>query len=121
MTGKRKRRRAKNAKKSTPHHNVYVIELDAKVMTNKKFLNANPNFDPDKACYYVGMTGHTPRKRFNQHKANYKSNRFAREYGLWLRKKKFKKYNPMTFEQAVEREKQLADDLRAKGHAVWQH
>ncbi len=117
----RRRRSRRKSKKQTPHHNVYVIELDKKVLTEARFVRANPNHDPDKACLYVGSTGHTPRKRFNQHKADYKANRFVRDHGLWLRKKLFRKHNPMTWAEAVEREERLAEELRARGHAVWQH
>ncbi len=121
-----KRRRKKSPKKkkrraNIPHHNVYVIELGKKVLQEKKFLDANPKHDPEEACFYVGMTGHTPRKRFNQHRANYKANKYVREYGLWLRKRIFNKYNPMTYDDAAKMEVELANRLRAKGHAVWQH
>ena len=121
MAPKPKRRRKGKKGKAAPHHNVYVIELDKRVLADPRFLKENPNHDPEKACFYVGMTGRTPRKRFNQHKANYKANRYARKYGLWLRKRRFQRYNPMTFEDAVKKEKELAEELRAKGHAVWQH
>lgn len=121
MAPKRKRRRKRKNGKAVPHHSVYVIELDKRVLADARFLRANPNHDPEKACFYVGMTGNSPRKRFNQHKANYKANRYARKYGLWLRKRIFKRYNPMTYDEAVKIEIELAGELRAKGHAVWQH
>ncbi len=120
MAGKTKTRAKRKKGKSAKTFSVYVIELKKEVLSVPKFVKANPDHDPDKACFYVGMTGHTPRKRFNQHKANYKANRYARDHGLWLRKRKYQSYNPMTFDDAVEKEKELAENLRAKGHAVWQ-
>ena len=45
------------------HHNVYVIELDSRVLRSRKFLAANPGRDPAKPCVYVGMTGLSPAER----------------------------------------------------------
>ena len=36
-------------------YNIYVIELDKAVLKEKKFLEANPKFDENKPCVYVGM------------------------------------------------------------------
>lgn len=108
-------------KVAQPHHNVYVIELDRAVLTNKTFLAKNPDHDPAKACLYVGMTGKTPEERFKQHKAGVKSCRYVKKYGLWLRPKLFKHFNPMTFEACQQKEVELAKKLRAAGHAVWQN
>ena len=103
------------------HHNVYVIELDKKVLEIRRFREANPNCDPELACFYVGRTGLTPEERFRQHLEGIRPNRYARKYGRWLRRRLYQKYNPMTFEDADKKEKELAEQLRAKGHAVWQH
>ena len=67
------------------------------------------------------MTGPTPDERFENHKKNHKANCFVRDYGLWLRKKIFQRFNPMTYEDACKEEEALAIKLREKGHAVWQH
>ena len=112
---KRKKRRAPARIK-----HVYVIELDPKVLRHKKFCDRNPDHDPAKACLYVGKTGRTPDERFKQHKAGFKSNRYVREYGKYLRRRLFSKYNPMTEKEAVAREVALAEELRRKGYAVWQ-
>ena len=100
---------------------VYVVELDKAVLNKKRFVAANPNHDPDLACFYVGMTGLTPDERFANHKKDHKANRYVRDYGLWLRRRMYEKYNPMTYEDATVAEKEIAEKLRAKGHAVWQN
>ena len=114
---KKSRRKTKPAKT----HSVYVVELDKEVLKSPKFVKANPDHDPDKACFYVGMTGLTPEERFKNHKADHWANSYVRDHGLYLRKKMFQKFNPMTREEAVKKEKELAEDLRAKGHAVHQN
>lgn len=101
-------------------YNIYVIELDRAVLDEPKFIEANPGHNPEKACLYVGMTGLNPDERFKKHKAGHKSNKYVRKYGLWLRRRLYKKYNPMTYEEAQRMEVWLAERLRAKGHAVWQ-
>ena len=101
-------------------YSVYVIELDKAVQRSRTFKARNPEMDPDKACFYVGMTARTPRERFEQHMAGYKSGRFVKKHGKWLRPRLFSHYNPMTYKEAVAREPWLARLLRARGHGVWQ-
>ena len=101
-------------------HNVYVVELDVRVLSNKRFLERNPDHQAGKAPLYVGMTGLAPEKRFENHKVGHKANRFVRDFGLRLRPDLYEKYNPMTYQQAAAIEAALADDLRREGHAVWQ-
>jgi predicted GIY-YIG superfamily endonuclease len=101
-------------------YNVYVIELDKKVLQSRKFRKRNPHMNPKLVCYYVGQTSHDPNTRFKQHRIGYKSNRFVKKYGLRLKPRKFKKYNPIeTREEAENIERHLANKLRAKGHGVW--
>jgi hypothetical protein len=102
------------------HHNVYVIELDQKVLKDRKFRAANPQHDPAKPCLYVGATGLSPYERFLNHKDGYKANRYAEKYGLHLRPDLFAVYNPMPYKAAVELEIELAAALREEGYAVWQ-
>ena len=64
---------------------VYVIELDPEVAKTKKFRENNPRYKQGKECLYVGQSSRKPELRFEQHKEGYKSNRYAREYGLRLR------------------------------------
>ena len=102
-------------------YSVYVVELDPEVLKERKFVAANPDADPSKPCLYVGMTGLNPTERLENHRAGYKSNRFVHRYGKYLRRKMFEKFNPMTQSEAVEKEVELAESLRTKGYAVWQH
>jgi len=101
-------------------HNIYVVELDKKVLEDRKFTEANPNYNPAKPCVYVGITGLTPEKRFANHKAGIKANKYVKNYGIRLRPRLFSKYNPMTYEEAQIIEVELASRLRRKGYGVWQ-
>jgi hypothetical protein len=114
------KKRKQNPAEAAWHHNVYVIELDPKVLKDRKFRAANPKHDPKKACLYVGATGLSPYERFLNHKDGYKSNRYAEKYGLHLRPDLFDFYNPMPYKAAVELEVELAKGLREEGYAVWQ-
>jgi predicted GIY-YIG superfamily endonuclease len=102
------------------HHNVYVIELDKAVVFEPRFRRANPNHDAARPCVYVGMTGLTPEKRFEKHKAGVKANRFVERYGLRLLPELYAYANPMPFEAAREMEVDLAIALREQGYGVWQ-
>jgi predicted GIY-YIG superfamily endonuclease len=106
--------------KRAHHHHVYVIELDRGVLYERRFQKANPNYDPEKPCVYVGMTGLDPDVRFDKHKAGIQSNRFARQYGLRLLPKLYEAYNPMPYKAALEMEVELAVTLRERGYGVWQ-
>tara|TARA_B110000196_G_C20931175_1_gene560006 strand:- start:163 stop:486 length:324 start_codon:yes stop_codon:yes gene_type:complete len=104
---------------SIKSHSIYVIRLDNSILTEKRFRDKNPDYRNGKPCAYVGMTGKTPDERFRQHKNGYKSAKYAKKYGRYLMRKQFEKHNPMSYEQAVEMEKRKANELRAKGYAVW--
>ena len=113
---------AKKKKAPRKTHSVYVIELKPKVLEqHPKFVKANPNHDPAKACFYVGMTSKTPEERFEQHLKGYKANKYARDFGKFLCDELFCHYNPMTRQEAEDREVALAELLRKQGHAVWQN
>ena len=101
-------------------YNVYVIELDKEVIKSKKFRFQNPKMNPRKSCFYVGQTCREPEERFQQHKEGYKANIFVKKYGLELRKRKYKKFNPIESRREAERiEMELTNKLRKKGHGVW--
>lgn len=102
------------------HHHVYVVELSRQVLSEARFVKANPDYLGDKPCVYVGMTGQSPDVRFDKHKAGLKSNRFVREYGLRLMPELYECFNPMPYEAAREMEVELAIGLREEGYAVWQ-
>jgi hypothetical protein len=105
---------------SKKRHNIYVIELDRAVLDEPRFARDNPGCDPGKPCYYVGMTGLAPERRFENHIKGYKSNRFVEKYGVRLCPHLYEEHNPLSHEDAVEMEVELARMLREKGHGVWQ-
>ena len=121
MGAEKKRKKSRKKKgKAIPRHSVYVIRLDDEVLKSGRFLKENPQYEDGKPCAYVGMTGLTPEERFAQHKAGIKSGKgFAHKYGKYLMRKQFEHLNPMTFEEAVAQEPELAEKLRAKGWGVW--
>jgi hypothetical protein len=117
---KEKRRGRKPKGEALWHHNVYVIELDPKVLKDRQFRAKNKGCDPAKPCFYVGSTGLAPEQRFKNHKRGYKANRYARRYGLRLRPDLYAMFNPMPWEAAVDLEAELAVGFREQGHGVWQ-
>ena len=100
-------------------HNIYVIELSQEVLTNKKFRDANPDYISGKPLAYVGMTSRTPKERFLQHKAGYKSARLVRKFGIRLKPRQYTSLNPMTYNEAVKMEKLKTKQLRKRGWGVW--
>jgi predicted GIY-YIG superfamily endonuclease len=116
------RRGATAARKSAPrhHHSVYVVLLSRDVLYERKFVKCNPDYDPEKPCVYVGMTGQSPDVRFDKHKAGLKSNQYVRRYGQRLMPELYECYNPMPYEAALDMEIELAIHLREKGYGVWQ-
>jgi len=99
---------------------VYVIELDSQVANLRKFRQKNPAYIMGNGCVYVGQSSREPTLRFEQHKEGYKSNKYAREYGIRLRPELYEKYNPMpTRKDAEEIEEMLGKQLRKKGIGVW--
>ncbi len=106
--------------KDRPAYQIYVICLSSEVLKVKRFREANPNYVTGKTCFYVGMTGRTPKERFEQHLAGYKSCSLVKKYGQHLAKKKFTGIPPLCHADAVQMEISHAENLRAKGYAVWQ-
>lgn len=108
-------------------YHVYVIELRKKVFTeNKKFREANPQFNGVLECLYVGMTSKDPQERFMQHKTGYinkkghnLSSSIVYKYGSYLRPSLYNHIGPMTRTEALKVEKQLALELRRQRYAVW--
>ena len=109
-------------------YRVYVIELSKKVFTeNRKFREANPQFNGVLECLYVGMTSKTPKERFNQHKTGYVNKKghkisanIVEKYGLYLRGSLFQHIDPVTTSTAALKiEENLALELRRQGYAVW--
>ncbi|WP_424000586.1 GIY-YIG nuclease family protein [Maribacter sp. IgM3_T14_3] len=109
-------------------YSIYVIELSKKVFTeNRKFREANPQFNGVLECLYVGMTSKTPKERFDQHKngslskkGHNLSSKIVQKYGLYLRGSLFNHIDPIkTKSEALQMEEQLALELRRKKYAVW--
>ena len=99
---------------------VYVIELDKVVADKRKFQTKNPRYIRGNNCVYVGQTTRKPSLRFEQHKEGYKSNKYAKYYGLKLRPDLYEKYNPIpTRKDAEEIEEMLGEQLRNQGYGVW--
>lgn len=113
-------RQATKDRKPRLSHNVYVVELDPAVLKVRVFRARNPDYRKGMPCVYVGMTGLPPGERFQNHKAGVKANRFARDFGKGLLTELFEYLNPMPYDAAQQMEAELAEDLRAKGYAVWQ-
>ena len=120
MATKAKPKTARKPRPQRYHHSVYVVLLSKDVLYERKFVKCNPNYDPDKPCVYVGMTGQSPDVRFDKHKAGLKSNRYVKKYGLRLMPELYECYNPMPYEAALDMEIELGIFLRAKGYGVWQ-
>jgi predicted GIY-YIG superfamily endonuclease len=108
-------------------YRVYVIELSKKVFTeSRKFREANPQFNGVLECLYVGMTSKTPKERFEQHKTGFRNNKghklssnIVEKYGTYLRPSLYNNLGPMTRDEALKMEEQLALELRRKKYAVW--
>ena len=104
---------------SSNHHHVYVIELSKEVLLESKFKQCNPNYVIGKPCVYIGMTGLDPDIRFDKHKAGIQSNRYVKQYGLWLLPDLYEGFNPMSYDAACAMEVEIGIDLRSAGFGVW--
>lgn len=102
------------------HHNVYVVELSRDVLLEHKFRKNNPDYVSGKPCVYVGMTGLDPDVRFDKHKAGIQANAYVKKYGLRLLPDLYEGFNPMRYEDAVDKEIEIGIDLRSAGFGVWQ-
>ena len=99
---------------------LYVIELDKKVWESAKFRKKNPNSRAGGRCFYVGQSARAPMLRLKQHKEGYKSNSFARRFGIKLVPEFYEKYNPIpTRKDAEELEEYLANKLKKERYGVW--
>ena len=99
---------------------LYVIELDEQVGKLVKFRKENPKFLLGNRCFYVGQSAKKPPLRFRQHKQGYKSNSYARRFGMKLVPEFYEKYNPIpTRKDADELEEYVAHKLRKERYAAW--
>ena len=113
---------------SKTQYHIYVVELSKKVFTqNRKFREANPQFNGVLQCLYVGMTSKTPKERFLQHKTGYRnkkgyklSSNIVEKYGTYLRPSLYNHIGPLqTRADALKMEETLALELRRQRYAVW--
>ena len=109
-------------------YRIYVVELSKRVFTeNRKFREANPQFNGVLECLYVGMTSKTPKERFQQHKTGYRnkkgyklSSSIVEKYGSYLRPSLYNHIPPLaTRAEALKMEETLAMELRRQRYAVW--
>lgn len=100
---------------------VYAIRLSREVLKSRKFISANPEYAEGMDCFYIGMTAKAPLERFQQHKAGYKSNSFAKRYGIELMPASFTIIKPRSFEEACKLERKIATRLRKRGFGIWQN
>ncbi len=109
-------------------YRIYVVELSKIVFTeNRKFREANPQFNGVLECLYVGMTSKTPKERFQQHKTGYRnkkgyklSSNIVEKYGSYLRPSLYTHIKPIqTRAEALKMEETLALELRRQRYAVW--
>ena len=99
---------------------LYVIELDKQVGKLDKFRKENPKFLLGNRCFYVGQSAKKPPQRLRQHKRGYKSNNYARRFGLKLVPEFYEKYNPIPKRKdAEELEEYVAYKLRKERYGVW--
>jgi hypothetical protein len=109
------------------NYSVYVVELSKRVFSESaKFRNANSQYDGIKECLYVGMTSKSPKERLEQHLNGTKSKKghnlastIVHKYGMYLRPSLYEHLGPMTRNEALVAERELALDLRRKRYAVW--
>ena len=102
------------------HYSVYVVELADTVWNLAGFRKANPGHVLGKPFVYVGMTGLDPDVRFDKHMAGLQASRYVTRYGLRLLPDLYEGFNPMTYDDAAEREVEVGIDLRSAGFGVWQ-
>jgi len=96
-------------------YHVYVVELSKRVWEDsKRYRDANPQYNPVLQCLYVGMTGQTPKVRFEKHKKGHRtksgikiSNHYVEKYGLYLRPSLYKHLNPLSKSEAILMEEKL--------------
>lgn len=92
------------------HYSVYVILLTDEVgpRKNKKY-----------PCIYVGMTGLSVKRRFQNHKNGIKSSKWAKKYGNKLLPYLYEGLENLSYYEALFEEKKLAEKLNTIGYTVY--
>ena len=101
------------------HHNLYVVELRSAVRGVPRFHEANLGHDSQLPCLYVGITGHTPEERYENHKRGHKSSGLVKNYHMRLVPNLYERFNPMPYELARQLEPEYTLLLQSQGYAVW--
>jgi hypothetical protein len=112
--------KARKAARGSARRNLYIITLHPDVLECREFRDANPGYVEGMPCVYVGMTIHDPGDRYQQHKAGYRSSRYARRYGVELALDLMDGFDASGLDED-EKEPALADWLRNQGFGVWQN
>lgn len=100
---------------------VYVIELDPSVRKHRDVRRNNPDARSSMECFYVGQTRRSPEERLQEHHTGFgqkKGGRHLKGKCVKLRPDLYKFYNPMPLLESLELERDLAEDLRVKGHTI---
>ena len=103
-------------------HSVYVIRLDEAIRDHPKVGRLNPGASDTLPCYYVGQTSKTPAERLRQHQEGENPSRWVRDFtedpSSGLVPELYEHLNPMSEDDALEKEADLGESLRAAGHVV---
>lgn len=99
-----------------PHpYEIYIIELDKKVILEPEFCNKNPKYADHLPCYYIGVDVKIPRNNYNDHPDS-----LVKKYGISTKREI--KEAPLTthpsFSSARLRINQITTQLRSKGYGV---
>jgi hypothetical protein len=107
---------------STKRYRVYVVRLSGRLASSGRFMQRNPGYRPGKPLVYVGSTGRTPEDRFEAHlHGPRRYNRYVRMYGRRLFPWAYRDLPTFATREAAEAaERRRAEELRARGWAVWQ-
>jgi hypothetical protein len=101
-------------------HNVYVVKLHPSVLRDARFRQRNPGYKEGMPCVYVGMTGLTPERQFENQLQDVNAEGFVKRFGLRLMPELYDYANPMPFDAARGMLTELAHSLRLEGYGVWQ-
>lgn len=100
-------------------HYVYVLELEREAAATKKARELNPDADPEMPCVYVGQSGFRPEDRLERHLAGERSSSpKVRKYFKRMLPALYKHLNPLTERESLEKEEELARELRVCGYTV---
>ena len=105
---------ARDSRRGRTH--IYVVLLEDSVRQRR---GVKIGHKPSLPTLYVGLTGLSPRKRFQNHKAGHKAGRgYVRDFGICLLPHLYEFYNPLPRQLAADAEKALAEKLRREGYTV---